>query len=102
MLSSGPFRSTDLIVGDALGTREQKKTARIRYRRYRIRYRTGTREVSTIKSNKFLKNLYRNLDNQRNQGIYVIQIFNAAGSRYFEMPRSYAKRKNDALEAERQ
>ena len=24
MLSSGPVRSTDLIVGDALGTREQK------------------------------------------------------------------------------
>ena len=24
MLSSGPVRSTDIIVGDALGTREQK------------------------------------------------------------------------------
>lgn len=58
--------------------------------------------MSTIKSNKFLKSLYRYLDNQRNQGIYVIQFFNAAGSRYFEMPRSYAKQKNDALEAERQ
>lgn len=66
------------------------------------RYRTGTREVSTIKSNEFLKNLYRYLDNQRNQGTYVIQFFNAAGSRYFEMPLSYAKRTNDALEAERQ
>ena len=35
---------------------------------YRIRYRTGIREVSTIRSNEFLKNLYRHLDNQRNQG----------------------------------
>lgn len=66
------------------------------------RHRTGTKEVSTIKSNEFLKNLYRYLDNQRNQRTYVIQFFNAAGSRYFEMPLSYAKRTNDALEAERQ
>lgn len=58
--------------------------------------------MSTIKSNEFLKNLYRYLDNQRNQGTYVIQFFNAAGSRYFEMPLSYAKRTNGALEAERQ
>lgn len=58
--------------------------------------------MSTIKSNEFLKKLYRYLDNQRNQGTYVIQFFNAAGSRYFEMPFSYAKRTNDALEAERQ
>lgn len=58
--------------------------------------------MSTIKSNEFLKNLYRYLDNQRNQGTYVIQFFNAAGSRYFEMPLSYAKQTNNALEAERQ
>lgn len=58
--------------------------------------------MSTIRSNEFLKNLYRYLDNQKNQGIYVIQFFNAAGSRYFEMPLSYAKRTNGALEAERQ
>ncbi|MCI6674711.1 MAG: NBR1-Ig-like domain-containing protein [Spirochaetaceae bacterium] len=58
--------------------------------------------MSTIRSNEFLKNLYGYLDNQRNQGIYVIQFFNAAGSRYFKMPLSYANRTNGALEAERQ
>lgn len=57
--------------------------------------------MSTIRSNEFLNKLYGYLDNQRNQGIYVIQFFNAAGSRYFEMPLSYANRTNDALEAER-
>lgn len=46
----------------------------------------GIREVSTIRSNEFLKNLYRYLDNQRNQGTYVIQFLNAAGSRYFKKP----------------
>lgn len=55
----------------------------------------------SIKSYEFLKRLYGYLNNQKNQGTFVIELFNAAGSRYFTMPASYAKRTNDYLEAER-
>ena len=54
-----------------------------------------------IKSYEFLKKLYGYLNNQKNQGTFVIEFFNAAGSRYFTMPASYASRTNDYLEAER-
>jgi hypothetical protein len=57
-----------------------------------------------IKSYEFLKKLYGYLNNQKNQGTFVIKFFNAAGNRYFTMPASYASRTNDYndyLEAER-
>jgi hypothetical protein len=57
--------------------------------------------VSSIKSNEFLNKLYKYLDNQRNQGTYVIDFFNAAGSRYFLMPAAYPGRTNESLEGER-
>ena len=42
-----------------------------------------------------------NQKNQKNQGTFVIEFFNAAGSRYFTTPASHANRTNDYLEAER-
>lgn len=41
------------------------------------------------------------MDNQSNQGTFVIEFFNAGGSDYFEMPVSYKNRTSDALETER-
>lgn len=57
--------------------------------------------MSSIKSNEFLNKLYGFLDNQRNQGTYIIEFFNAAGSHYFVMPLAYKDRTNEALEGER-
>jgi hypothetical protein len=57
--------------------------------------------VISIKSNEFLNKLYGFLDNQRNQGTYIIEFFNAAGSHYFVMPLAYKNRTNEALEGER-
>ena len=40
------------------------------------------------------------LDNQRNQGTYIIEFFNAAESHYFVMPLAYKDRTNEAIEGE--
>jgi len=57
--------------------------------------------VGSIKSNEFLRKLYSFLDNQRNQGTFIIRFFNAAGSHYFVMPAAYKDQTNEALEGER-
>lgn len=97
MLSSGPVRSTDLIVGDALGPEKWETRSKSGL----AGPGSGPEEVSSIKSNEFLNKLYGFLDNQRNQGTYIIEFFNAAGSHYFVMPLAYKNRTNEALEGER-
>ena len=97
MLSSGPFRSTDLIVGDALGPEKWETRSKSGL----VGPGSGPEEVSSIKSNEFLNKLYGFLDNQRNQGTYIIEFFNAAGSHYFVMPLAYKDQTNEALEGER-
>lgn len=57
--------------------------------------------VSNTKSYEFLKKLYRFLDHQRNQGVYVIQFFNAAGSNYFHLSENCQHQTNVYLETER-
>jgi hypothetical protein len=57
--------------------------------------------VCDLKSCEFLKRLYGFLDNQKNQGVYVIQFFNAAGSAYFHLPENRQHQTNEYLEAER-
>jgi hypothetical protein len=57
--------------------------------------------VTNTKSYEFLKKLYRFLGNQRNQGVYVIQFFNAAGSNYFHLSENRQHRTNTYLETER-
>lgn len=97
MLSSGPFRSTDLIVEWRLGPEKWETRSKSGL----AGPGSGPEEVSSIKSNEFLNKLYGFLDNQRNQGTYIIEFFNAAGSHYFVMPLAYKDRTNEALEGER-
>lgn len=54
-----------------------------------------------ITSNDFLGKLYKFLENQKNQGIYIIKFFNSAGSMYFTLPADQRKRTNEHLENER-
>lgn len=61
----------------------------------------GPEEVDKIRSNEFLNMLYGFLDNQQNQGTYVIEFFRAAGSHYFVMPATYKGRTSEALEGAR-
>lgn len=69
----------------------------IRYSRYRIRYL----EAIGIKSNEFLGKLYGSLTNQKNQGVYIIRFFNAAGSGYFTLSENRQHWTNEYLENER-
>lgn len=69
---------------------------KIRYCRYRIRY-----WGCPIRKLRILKKLYRFLDHQRNQGVYVIQFFNAAGSNYFHLSENCQHQTNVYLETER-
>lgn len=69
----------------------------IRYGRYRIRYW----EAIGIKSNEFLGKLYGSLTNQKNQGVYIIRFFNAAGSRHFTLSENRQHWTNEYLENER-
>lgn len=69
----------------------------IRYRRYRIRYW----EVNDTKSYEFMNRLYAFLDNQKNQGVYAVRLFNAAGSYYFRLSENRQHQTNEYLEAER-
>ena len=57
--------------------------------------------MNGTKSCEFLKKLYGFLDNQKNQGVYIIQFFNAAGSTYFHLPENRQHQTNEYLEAER-
>lgn len=57
--------------------------------------------MGKIRSYEFLNKLYGFLDNQQNQGTYVIEFFRAAGSPYFVMPATYKGRTSEALEGER-
>lgn len=54
-----------------------------------------------IKSNEFLGKLYGFLTNQKNQGVYIIRFFNAAGSRRFTLPENRQHWTNEYLENER-
>ena len=54
-----------------------------------------------IKSNVFLGKLYGFLINQKNQGVYIIRFFNAAGSSYFRLPANKQHWTNEYLENER-
>lgn len=76
---------------------EIDKTRLIRYGRYKIRYW----EAIGIKSNEFLGKLYNFLIKQKNQGVFVIKFFNAAGSRYFTLSANRAHWTNIYLENER-
>lgn len=55
----------------------------------------------SIKSNVFLGKLYGFLINQKNQGVYIIRFFNAAGSSYFTLPANKQHWTNERLENER-
>lgn len=55
----------------------------------------------SIKSQEFLKDLYKYLSKQENQGVYVINFFNAAGCKTFTLPRLKAQRTTQYLENER-
>ena len=54
-----------------------------------------------IKSYIFLKDLYKFLVKQENQGVFVINFFNAAGSQFFTLPSRKAQRQTTYLENER-
>ena len=54
-----------------------------------------------IKSQEFLKDLYKFLRKQENQGVFVINFFNAAGCTHFVLPKLKAKRQTAYLENER-
>ncbi|MCM1530552.1 MAG: hypothetical protein NC093_11250 [Alistipes sp.] len=54
-----------------------------------------------IKSYEFLGKLYGSLVNQKNQGVYVIKFFNAAGSNIFTLPANRQHWTNQYLENER-
>lgn len=54
-----------------------------------------------IKSQEYLRDLYRFLRKQENQGVFVINFFNAAGCIYFELPKLKSKRTTQYLENER-
>ena len=55
----------------------------------------------TIKSYNFLKELYKYLEKQENQGVFVINFFNAAGSQFFTLPKLKSQRQTTYLENER-
>lgn len=61
----------------------------------------GPEEVSNIKSYEFLNKLYFFLDNQTNQGLFVINFFAAAGSQHFKVPIADRKKKSKRLEGQR-
>ena len=54
-----------------------------------------------IKSQEYLRDLYRFLRKQENQGVFVINFFNAAGCTYFELPKLKSHRTTQYLENER-
>ena len=54
-----------------------------------------------IKSQDFLKDLYKYLVKQENQGVFVINFFNAAGCTYFVLPKLKCQRTTQYLENER-
>ncbi|WP_329886781.1 NBR1-Ig-like domain-containing protein [Pseudoramibacter sp. HA2172] len=54
-----------------------------------------------IKSYEFLGGLYDFLDNQKNQGVYIVKMFNAAGNRYFFLSENVHHQTNRYLEKER-
>ena len=45
--------------------------------------------------------MYGSLNNQKNQGVYIIRFFNAAGSNYFSLPANRQHQTNAYLENER-
>lgn len=53
-----------------------------------------------IKSFEFLKGLYKFVDH-KNQGMFVITFLNAAGSKYFSVPKNKQHQTNEYLETER-
>ncbi len=55
----------------------------------------------TIKSYNFLKELYKYLEKQENQGVFVINFLNAAGSQFFTLPKLKSQRQTTYLENER-
>lgn len=55
----------------------------------------------SIKSQEFLRDLYKYLKNQENQGVYVINFFNAAGCKTFTLPKLKTQRTTQYLENER-
>lgn len=57
--------------------------------------------MNDTKSYEFLNKLYAFLDNQKNQGVYVIRFFNAAGSYHFRLSENRQHQTNEYLEAER-
>lgn len=57
--------------------------------------------MNDTKSYEFLNRLYAFLDNQKNQGVYVVRLFNAAGSNYFRLSANRQHQTNEYLEAER-
>lgn len=54
-----------------------------------------------IKSQEFLRDLYRFLNKQENQGVFVINFFNAAGCKKFTLPMLKKQRTTQYLENER-
>lgn len=57
--------------------------------------------MSNIKSQYFLKDLYKYMVKQENQGVFIIKFFSAAGSKEFVMPRLKTHRTTAYLENER-
>lgn len=57
--------------------------------------------MSDTKSYELLNRLYAFLDNQKNQGVYAVRFFNAAGSYYFRLSENREHQTNAYLEAER-
>lgn len=57
--------------------------------------------MSNIKSQDFLRDLYKYVVKQENQGVFVIKFFTAAGSKNFALPKSKTYRSTKALENER-
>ena len=57
--------------------------------------------VINIKSYEFLRKLYGFLDHRKNQGVYVVKMFNAAGSNYFHLSENRLRQTNEYLETER-
>lgn len=55
----------------------------------------------SIKSQEFLRDLYRYLYRKENQGVYIIEFFNAAGCKTFTLPRLKTQRTTQYLENER-
>ena len=55
----------------------------------------------SIKSQEFLRDLYKFLNKQENQGVFVINFFNVAGCTTFTLPILKTQRTTQYLENER-